>query len=173
MVVVTDTVVVVVTTTVVVIVVVFVTATVVVVITTVIVVVVVVVVVMVVATVVVVTSVVVVVIVATVVVVVAVVNLLQAAKNDRQIQRCSVWLELHMEGLQLCPSHISTILFQQNSRSPASSMSCPFSMLVTSVACVSGEQGGVRRRYGWVKFRECGEFLYGRKFSLKLKGAVY
>ena len=171
MVVVTDTVVVVVTTTVVVIVVVFFTATVVVVITTVIVMVVVV--VMVVATVVVVTSVVVVVIVATVVVVVAVVNLLQAAKNDRQIQRCSVWLELHMEGLQLCPSHISTILFQQNSRSPASSMSCPFSMLVTSVACVSGEQGGVRRRYGWVKFRECGEFLYDRKFPLMLKGAVY
>ena len=25
---------------------------------------------------------------------------------------------------------------------------------------------------GWVKFRECGELLYGRKFPLRLKGVV-
>ena len=25
----------------------------------------------------------------------------------------------------------------------------------------------------WVKFRECGELLYGRRFPLRLKGAVY
>ena len=25
----------------------------------------------------------------------------------------------------------------------------------------------------WVKFRECGELLYGRGFPLRLKGAVY
>ena len=25
----------------------------------------------------------------------------------------------------------------------------------------------------WVKFRDCGELLYGRRFPLKLKGAVY
>ena len=30
-----------------------------------------------------------------------------------------------------------------------------------------------RKRCGWVKFRECGELLYGRRFSLRLKGAVY
>ena len=29
------------------------------------------------------------------------------------------------------------------------------------------------RRCGWVKLRECGELLHGRRFSLKLKGAVY
>ena len=28
-------------------------------------------------------------------------------------------------------------------------------------------------RCGWVKFRECGELLYGRRFPLKLNGAVY
>ena len=28
-------------------------------------------------------------------------------------------------------------------------------------------------RCGWVEFRECGELLHGRKFSLELKGAVY
>ena len=28
-------------------------------------------------------------------------------------------------------------------------------------------------RCGWVKFRECGELLYGRMFPLKLKGGVY
>ena len=31
----------------------------------------------------------------------------------------------------------------------------------------------VRTRCGWVKFRECGELLYGRTFPLKLKGAIY
>ena len=30
-----------------------------------------------------------------------------------------------------------------------------------------------RKRWGWVKFRECGELLYGRRFSLKLTGDVY
>ena len=28
-------------------------------------------------------------------------------------------------------------------------------------------------RCQWVKFRECGELLYGRRFPLRLKGAVY
>ena len=30
-----------------------------------------------------------------------------------------------------------------------------------------------RTRCGWVKLRECGEMLYGRRFPLRLKGAVY
>ena len=30
-----------------------------------------------------------------------------------------------------------------------------------------------RTRIGWIKFRECGELLYGRKFSLKMKGKIY
>ena len=30
-----------------------------------------------------------------------------------------------------------------------------------------------RVRIGWMKFRECGELLRGRKFSLRLKGMVY
>ena len=30
-----------------------------------------------------------------------------------------------------------------------------------------------RTRCGWVKFRECGELLYGRRFPLILKEAVY
>ena len=30
-----------------------------------------------------------------------------------------------------------------------------------------------RARCGWVKFRECGELLYGRRFPLRLKLAVY
>ena len=30
-----------------------------------------------------------------------------------------------------------------------------------------------RARIGWVKFRECGELLHGRRFSLKMKGRVY
>ena len=30
-----------------------------------------------------------------------------------------------------------------------------------------------RTRYGWLKFKECGELLLGRKMSLKLKGKVY
>ena len=30
-----------------------------------------------------------------------------------------------------------------------------------------------RVRIGWMKFRECGELLLGRRFSLKIKGVVY
>ena len=30
-----------------------------------------------------------------------------------------------------------------------------------------------RTRVGWIKFRECGELLYGRKFSLKMKERNY
>ena len=30
-----------------------------------------------------------------------------------------------------------------------------------------------RTRFGWAKFRECGELLRGRQFSLKMKGRVY
>ena len=30
-----------------------------------------------------------------------------------------------------------------------------------------------RTRCGWVMFRDCGELLYGRRFLLMLKGAVY
>ena len=30
-----------------------------------------------------------------------------------------------------------------------------------------------RTRLGWIKFTKCGEFLYGNKFSLKIKGGVY
>ena len=30
-----------------------------------------------------------------------------------------------------------------------------------------------RTRCGWVKFRECGELLYGTGFPLKQKGAVH
>ena len=30
-----------------------------------------------------------------------------------------------------------------------------------------------RVRIGWIKIRECGELLLGRRFSLKIKGMVY
>ena len=30
-----------------------------------------------------------------------------------------------------------------------------------------------RTRLGWVKFRECGELLNGKRFSLRMKGIVY
>ena len=30
-----------------------------------------------------------------------------------------------------------------------------------------------RTRFGWAKFRECGELLQGRQFLLKMKGRVY
>ena len=29
-----------------------------------------------------------------------------------------------------------------------------------------------KTRIGWIKFRECGELLYGRKFWLKMKGRI-
>ena len=30
-----------------------------------------------------------------------------------------------------------------------------------------------RTRLGWKKFRECGEILFGKRFSLRMKGKVY
>ena len=30
-----------------------------------------------------------------------------------------------------------------------------------------------RARIGWVKFKECGELLNSKRFSLKIKGIVY
>ena len=30
-----------------------------------------------------------------------------------------------------------------------------------------------RAKFVWIKFRKCGEILYGRKFSLKMKENIY
>ena len=30
-----------------------------------------------------------------------------------------------------------------------------------------------RTRVGWKKFRECGEILFGKRFSLQIKGKIY
>ena len=50
-----------------------------------------------------------------------------------------------------------------------------FTYLGDRVSVVGGCEAAVtgRTRCGWVKFRECNELLYGRRFPLKLKGAVY
>ena len=40
--------------------------------------------------------------------------------------------------------------------------------IVGSEAAVTARTG-----IGWIKFRECGELLYGSKFSLKMKGKIY
>ena len=37
----------------------------------------------------------------------------------------------------------------------------------------SEEAVKARTRIGWIKFKECGELLYGRKLSLKMKGKIY
>ena len=37
----------------------------------------------------------------------------------------------------------------------------------------TGGSEAVVTQTGWIKFRECEEFLYGRKFSLKMKGRIY
>ena len=50
-----------------------------------------------------------------------------------------------------------------------------FTYLCCRVSVGGGCEAAVtaRTRCGWVKFRKCGELLYGSKFSLRLKGAVY
>ena len=39
----------------------------------------------------------------------------------------------------------------------------------------SGSKAAVtaRTRFGWIKFRECEESLYGRNFLVKIKGRIY
>ena len=50
-----------------------------------------------------------------------------------------------------------------------------FTYFVDRVSAVGGCEAAVtaRTKCGWVKPRECGELLHGRRFPLKLKGAVY
>ena len=50
-----------------------------------------------------------------------------------------------------------------------------FTYLGDRVSAGGGCEAAVtaRMRCGWVKFRECGELLCGRRFPLRLKGAVY
>ena len=45
----------------------------------------------------------------------------------------------------------------------------------TRVSVDGGREAAVtsRTRCGWIKFWECGELLYGRRFLLKQKGSVY
>ena len=52
---------------------------------------------------------------------------------------------------------------------------CELTYLGDSVCASGGCVAAVttRTRFGLVKFRECGELLYGRRFPLELKGAVY
>ena len=44
-----------------------------------------------------------------------------------------------------------------------------------SVSASGGYEAAVtaKTKCEWVKIRECSELLYGRRFPLKLKGAVY
>ena len=50
-----------------------------------------------------------------------------------------------------------------------------FSHLGDRVGACGGCETSVtsRTRYGRVKFAECGKLLYGKRFHLRLKGAVY
>ena len=50
-----------------------------------------------------------------------------------------------------------------------------FTYLGDRVSADGGSEVAVtaRSRFGWIKFRECGEILQGKRFPLKLKGMVY
>ena len=52
---------------------------------------------------------------------------------------------------------------------------CKFAYLGDRVSVGGGCEATVtaRTRCWWVKFNECGELLYSRRFPLRLKGAVY
>ena len=50
-----------------------------------------------------------------------------------------------------------------------------FTYLGDRVSAGGGCEAAVTARtiYGWAKFRECDDLLYGMRFPLRLKGAVY
>ena len=50
-----------------------------------------------------------------------------------------------------------------------------FCYLLGRINASGGSEAAVTAitRIEWVKFRECGEVLYGNRFSLRLKGKVY
>ena len=48
-----------------------------------------------------------------------------------------------------------------------------FTYLGDRVCSGGGYENTVNTRHRWVKLREYGELLYGRRFPLKMKGSVY
>ena len=50
-----------------------------------------------------------------------------------------------------------------------------FCYLGDSLNTSGGSEAAIvaRMRIGWIKFRECGELLYGKKFLFKMKGWIY
>ena len=50
-----------------------------------------------------------------------------------------------------------------------------FTYIGDRMSAAGGYEAAVtaRTRCGWAKLRECGDLLYGRRFPLKLKGAVH
>ena len=70
---------------------------------------------------------------------------------------------------------MKAVLERQRNRKERYVMKWKFTYLGDTVSAGGGCEAAVtaRTRYWWAMFKNCGELLYGRRFPLMLKGAVY
>ena len=88
------------------------------------------------------------------------------------------FVSLEEDSLQkeLCFATVITTSSGASIAADNSTYSCEELLLFEEWLKVSGGSKAAitaRTRIEWLKFRECGELFYGRKFSLKTKGRIY
>ena len=73
-----------------------------------------------------------------------------------------------------CEGNIGDAVEQEERSCDEVETVCEFTYLGDRINAVRGCEAAVtaRTRCGWVKFRESGELLYGRRFPLKLKACL-
>ena len=71
-----------------------------------------------------------------------------------------------------CEGNVGEAVEQEDKLCDEVETACEFTYLGDRVSAGGGCEAA-RTRCGWVKFRECGELVYGRRFPLRPKGAVY
>ena len=103
--------------------------------------------------------------------------------NSGLCVQCGTWIHSRCAGVKLvtpkfsrkCEGNIGEAVEQEEKLCNEVETGRQFAYLGDRVSAGGGREAAVtaRTRCGWVKVRECGEWLYDRRFPLKLKGAVY
>ena len=108
--------------------------------------------------------------------------------NSALCLQCGKWMQGRCAGMKRvtpkflrnfscrkCEGNIGEAVYQKETLSDEVETVREFTYLGDRVSAGGGCEAAVtaRTRCGWVKFMECGELLYGRRFPLRLKGAVY
>ena len=108
--------------------------------------------------------------------------------NSVMCTKCNEWIHGRCAKLKKVTISSARLFVCENCKNPSVGAEGSVEELCDKVETVKGfyylgdrlnASGGcenavtARTRIGWMKFRECGELLLGRRFSLKIKGMVY